>query len=79
MLATLAVTPVLLVFVPDEGEEEGKDDDIDPDRSSIGGKRSLSMSDLRLWVTHPGEQISDREREKGKEERFDKCTRRLTT
>ena len=59
MVATLAVTPAptalapepALAFVPDEGEEEGKDDDIGPDRSSIGGKRSLSMSDLRLWVT----------------------------
>jgi hypothetical protein len=49
MLAILAVTaaptalapPPVLVFVPDKGEEEGKDDDISPDRSSIGGKRSL--------------------------------------
>ena len=60
MLATLAVTPAptalvpapapALASVPDEGKEERKDDEVGPDRSSIGGKRSLSMSDLRLWV-----------------------------
>ena len=55
-LATLAVPaahtalapPPALAFGPDEVEEEGKDDDVGPTCSSIGGKRSLSMINLRL-------------------------------
>jgi hypothetical protein len=73
-LATLEVTaaptalapPPALARVPDEGEEEGKDDDIDPDRSSIGGKRSLSMSDLRLRVTRAENNKSTLRSGKGK-------------
>jgi hypothetical protein len=51
LAATLAPTVLAPAFVPGDGEEEGKDDDTGAGRSSIGGKRSLSMSDLRLWAT----------------------------
>ena len=45
---------------------KGKDTDFDVDHSSIGVRRSLSISDFRLWTTTPGDR-SDPQIRKGKE------------
>jgi hypothetical protein len=43
---------------------KGEDTDVDVGRSSIGGRRSLSISDFHLWTTTPGDR-SDPQMRKG--------------
>jgi hypothetical protein len=65
---TLAPTLALVLL------GKGEDTDVDVDRSSIGGRRSLSISDFRLWTTpcnRPSPQMRSLEkggREGGEEE-----------